>query len=927
MAQKYSDTLNLFDTAFPMRGNLAKREPAMLEAWARHKIYTRVRDLAAAQSRPKFILHDGPPYANGDLHIGHAVNKTLKDIIVRAKTLAGYDAPYLPGWDCHGLPIEHQVEKSGGDRGTPNIFRQRCRTFAETQIERQKRDFIRMGVMGEWDAPYKTMNPQTEAGIIRALGKIHARGLISHCLKPVFWCADCQSALAEAEVEYEEHESQAVDVAFAAADDEKVTRAFGAAAAAMPTFAVIWTTTVWTLPCNHAIVLHPDLDYALLEHGGRRFIVARLLADSALARWNMEDAKLVASVKGAALANLIFMHPFYQRPSPLIMGGHVTTDSGTGLVHTAPAHGEDDFKIGTAHGLPLESPVDGDGNFIASLPLFGGMNVWRAIPAITATMRQSGHLLAQKTYPHSYPKCWRHKSPILFRADWQWFVAMDTPVLNGKTLRQTALAAVDSTDFYPAWGKNRMRAMIDGRPDWCLSRQRYWNVPIPFFLHKETSALHPRTDEIIERAAQLVEQGGIEAWFAVTDKAVLGDEAAHYRRVRDTLDVWFDSGTTHQTVMRWNGDNTTRPDMYLEGSDQHRGWFQSSLLTGCAMLERAPYREILTHGFVVAGDGRKMSKSLGNVVSPQQVIDKYGADILRLWVGAADYAGEISVSEEIIKRVTEIYRRLRNTTRFLLANLSDFNAERHLLAADDMLEIDRLMLGRGEQLRRVIAAHYEKYEFHAVVQRLQHFCSLQLGSFYLDILKDRLYTCPQNSRARRSAQSALWPLSRLLFKTMAPVLCFTADEAWRTLNNDDQDSPLLHTWLTPLGTAADNAQLAKKWEAIGRWRELALKEIEKQRAAGVIRSSLEAELTLHGSDAELRPLQTLDDELRHVFIVSRAVTAAGGGENSVIVKKSAAAKCPRCWHHEAAIGEDPAQPELCGRCARALSGDCHRCFV
>ena len=926
MSKKHSATLNLLDCAFPMRGDLARREPAMLAAWETNDLYRRVRRLAAEQKRPKFVLHDGPPYANGDLHMGHAINKTLKDIIVRSKTMAGFDAPYLPGWDCHGLPIEHQVEKSGGDRSDPDSFRRQCRAFAQSQIEIQKEGFIRMGVIGEWDAPYKTMTPHTEAGIVRALGRLRALGLVSHRLKPVFWCADCQSALAEAEVEYEDQESPAADVAFAAADSQAAARAFGINDSSAPVFATIWTTTVWTLPGNRAIVVHPDMHYALLESDGRRYIVADSLRESAAARWKKNDAAVVGRAKGRDLAGLIFLHPLYGRESPLLSADYVTAEAGTGLVHTAPGHGEDDFKTGVAHKLPLESAVDGSGHFMESLPQFGGLNVWKAVPDIADALKKEGALLALENYRHSYPKCWRHKSPILFRADWQWFVDMDSKNEGGKSLRDTALAAIENTEFYPAWGRNRMRAMVAGRPDWCLSRQRFWNVPMPFFLHKKTGAMHPQADEIIEKAAQIIERGGVEAWFAADDKDIIAD-AADYRRAHDTLDVWFDSGVTHQAVMGWDGGDGGRPDMYLEGSDQHRGWFQSSLLTGCAMHGRAPFRQILTHGFVVGGDGRKMSKSEGNAVSPRDIIGRSGADILRLWAGGADYSGEIALSEEIIQRVIEMYRRLRNTVRFLLVNLSDFDSAADMLPPNSLLEIDRLMLHRGEAFRAAVAAAFERYEFHEAMRLQQRFCSLELGGFYLDILKDRLYTCPANSRARRAAQSALWHLARALIKAMSPVLCFTADEAWRTLTGDQKDNPMLHTWTEPLPQAKDGEALAAKWESIGRWRELALKEMESRRAAGVLHSSLEAELVFRAPAAELESLRSLGDELRHVFLSSRAKIEESESPPSVSAAKSADEKCPRCWHREADIGKDAAHPDVCVRCAAALKGECRREFV
>ena len=916
MNKKYTDTLNLFDSPFPMRGDLARREPAMLAQWERQNLYTRARQ-AHQQRDKKFVLHDGPPYANGDLHIGHAVNKTLKDIIVRSKTLAGYDAPYIPGWDCHGLPIEHQVEKSGGDRTNPTAFRRQCRAYAETQIANQKKGFIRMGVWGDWQNPYKTMDAATEAGIIRVLGKIYRRGLVSHRLKSVSWCADCQSALAEAEIEYEEQKSLAVDVAFAAADAAAVHRAFARDSNA-PVAAVIWTTTAWTLPANRAIAIHPELDYALLAaDDGRYFMVADSLRESSLARWKIK-AETVARVKGAALAGLLFRHPFYERNAALLLADHVTAEAGTGLVHTAPGHGEDDFLLGVKHHLPLESTVDGGGFFISSLPLFGGMKIWEAIPAIADVLAKSGHLLAREDFLHAYPKCWRHKSPVIFRAAWQWFVDMDRPFGDAaRTLRETARAAIAQTEFFPPWGQNRMDSMVAGRPDWCLSRQRFWNVPMPLFLHKESGEPHPQTAAIIEQAAALVEKGGIEAWFAVSPQDILGDEAASYDKVSDTLDVWFDSGATHWAVLAWQGDEKTRPDMYLEGSDQHRGWFQSSLMTACAMHGRAPYRQILTHGFVIAGDGRKMSKSLGNAISPSEVIEKYGADVLRLWVAASDYGGEIALSDEILKRVIEMYRRIRNTTRFLLVNISDFSPSTDTVPPDEMLEIDRYMLGRAEALRQFAAAHYEKYAFHEALRHLHHFCSLELGGFYLDILKDRLYTCPRESHARRSAQSALRSITELLIKIMAPILCFTADEAWRALVGDDTDSPLLHTWERPLPQPSAGQDLAQKWQAIEKWRALALREIEKERAAGKIRSSLEATLTFVGTEDALKPLKTLGDELRYVMIVSKTSLTAGE-TSAVIVKPSTAAKCARCWHHETSAANDS---ELCARCARALDGD------
>lgn len=928
-------TLNLLDTPFPMRGDLARREPEMLALWRRTRLYARVRE--AAKGRPRFVLHDGPPYANGGLHIGHAVNKILKDIVVRGKTLAGFDAPYLPGWDCHGLPIEHQVEKAGGDRKNPAAFRRQCRAFAESQIQLQREGFVRMGVMGEWDAPYKTMAPKTEAGIIRALAGIYERGLITRRQKPVLWCTNCASALAEAEVEYEERKSDAVDVFFAAEDGAKVAEVFGIGDIDNidNIGAAIWTTTAWTLPANRAICIHPQLDYALVESGGRRVIVAAELAAAAAKRWGGDDSQYreLGRAKGEQLQGLVFRHPFYDRASPLLCGEHVTAEVGTGLVHTAPAHGEDDFHVGRRHNLPVDAPVDGRGFFVSGLPLFGGDNIWKAVAKIINTLQERGALLAAKKYPHSYPLCWRHKSPVIFRTTYQWFVAMDKQRQgdgDNRTLRQIALSAIDDTAFFPPSGQNRLRMMIANRPDWCLSRQRFWNVPAAFFINKTTGDAHPRTAELMEQTAKMVEAGGIDAWYDASIHDFLdAAEAGEYEKGNDALDVWFDSGVSHRAVLGWDGDDDGRPDMYLEGSDQHRGWFHSSLLTGAALFGRAPYRQILTHGFVISGDGRKMSKSVGNIIAPDKMMNENGADILRLWVASSDYGGEIASSPTITKGVVEKYRRLRNSIRFLLANLSDFDARADALAPGEMLEIDRYALTMAEECRAKTAADYANYDFHSAVGGLQYFCSLTLGSFYLDILKDRLYTSPAQSRARRSAQSALYPVCEVLLKLMAPVLCFTADEAWRVLHNDETQSPMLHTFDSPLPLPPDADALAVKWRLITKTRERVLRELERAREGGVIRSPLEAEVVIHCDGEAFDALDSLGDELRYVFIVSKATLCRG--ENAVVVAARNAPKCSRCWHREeSAVEVKDAQatqkPEdkpalLCKRCALALGGD------
>ena len=921
----YKNTLNLTDTPFPMRGDLAKREPQWVKDWQEKKLYERIRQAAAG--RPKFTLHDGPPYANGDIHIGHAVNKILKDIIIRSKTLAGFDAPYVPGWDCHGLPIEHQIEKKHGKHIPGDQVRKLCRDFAAEQVERQKKDFIRLGVLGEWDNPYLTMAFKTEADQIRALGKILEKGYLYQGLKPVNWCLDCGSALAEAEVEYEDKTSPAIDVAFEVHPNhaDKVAHAFGLAHLRGPAFAVIWTTTPWTLPANEAVSAHPELDYDLIETEKGALILVRDLAEACLKRYGLEG-QVVGSAKGKALEHVLLKHPFQNRDVAIICGTHVTVEAGTGLVHTAPAHGAEDYQIGKVYGLPVNNPVGGDGKFLASTPALSvaplaGKTVWEANPLVLQELEAQGRLLKMEKIAHSYPHCWRHKTPIIFRATTQWFIGMDHKQdENAATLRWIAERAVDETEFFPAWGRARLEAMMKTRPDWCVSRQRNWGVPIPFFLHKETGALHPRTPELIEAVAKRVEQAGIEAWFSLDANELLGEDAAHYRKMTDTLDVWFDSGVTHMSVMR--GSHAAQcdfpADLYLEGSDQHRGWFQSSLLTGCAIDGRAPYKALLTHGFVVDGKGLKMSKSKGNVVAPQKVSDTLGADILRLWAAATDYSGELSISDEILKRVVESYRRMRNTLRFLLANTSDFDPAQNMLPVEEWLEIDRYALALTRQLQAQCEADFGKYEFHRVVQSLQTFCSEDLGGFYLDILKDRLYTSATNAKARRAAQSVLWHITDTFIKLIAPVLSFTAEEAWRTLHGDD-DSIMLHTWQA-LPAPANEAALLDKWTKIRAVRAEVTKALEELRVDGKIGSSLQAEVTLHADGEKYDLLSSLGDDLRFVLIASQA-RVVKSAEEKIECAPLTHAKCERCWHVREDVGTDAAHPELCGRCVSNLHGE------
>ena len=922
----YKDTLNLPDTAFPMRGDLPKREPQWVAQWQQKKLYHRIREISAG--RPRFVLHDGPPYANGDIHIGHAVNKVLKDIIVRSKTLSGFDAPYVPGWDCHGLPIEHQIEKLHGKNIPADKVRELSRAYAAEQVERQKKDFIRLGVLGDWGNPYLTMNFKAEAGEIRALGKILEQGYLYQGLKPVNWCLDCGSALAEAEVEYEDKNSPAIDVAFEVHENHaaKLAAAFGLTHLRGPAFAVIWTTTPWTLPANEAVSVHPELTYDLIETEKGALILVRDLAESALNRYELEGITL-GSCTGEKLDQILLKHPFQNRDVAIICGTHVTTEAGTGLVHTAPAHGVDDYNIGKKYGLPVNNPVANDGRFISTTPALSvgelaGKTVWEANPLVLQELEFRGRLLKNEKIKHSYPHCWRHKTPIIFRATTQWFIGMDNKTTeDASTLRWIAERAVDETQFYPAWGRARLEGMMKTRPDWCVSRQRNWGVPIPFFLHKETGKPHPRTAELIELVAQRVEKAGIEAWFSLDAAELLGAEADQYVKMKDTLDVWFDSGTTHWHVMRGShaAEHTYPADLYLEGSDQHRGWFQSSLLSGCAIDGRAPYKALLTHGFVVDGKGHKMSKSKGNVIAPQQVSDKMGADILRLWTASTDYSGELTISDEILKRVVEGYRRIRNTLRFLLANISDFDAATDMLPLDQWLEIDRYALALTRDLQESCRGDYDRYEFHRVVQALQTFCSEDLGGFYLDILKDRLYTTAPKSVARRSAQSALWQITQAFVRLLAPITAFTAEEVWLVLTGKADDSVMFQQW-HELPVQAGEGELLAKWALIRSVRADVTKALEAQREAGKIGSALQAAVEIHCSGEKYDALATLGEDLKFVLICSSTVAIRDDNEQ-VIATPLEHAKCERCWHVREDVGTHTEHPGLCGRCISNLYGE------
>ncbi|MDX4953281.1 isoleucine--tRNA ligase [Delftia acidovorans] len=930
----YRATLNMPDTPFPMRGDLPKREPGWVQEWEDKGLYKKLRD--ARHGAPKFILHDGPPYANGKIHIGHAVNKALKDMIVKSRQLEGFDALYVPGWDCHGLPIENAIEKLHGRNLPRDEMQAKSRAFATEQIAQQMVDFKRLGVLGDWDHPYKTMNYANEAAELRALKRVMERGFVYRGLKPVYWCFDCGSSLAEFEIEYADKQSQTLDVMFPTAEPDRLAAAFGLPSLAKPAFIVIWTTTAWTIPANQALNVNPELEYSLVDTERGLLIVASALVEKCLARWKLEG-QVVATAVGRKLDHLQFKHPLadmdkgFDRVSPVFLADYATADDGTGIVHSAPAYGVDDFNSCMNNGMTREdilSPVQGNGVYAPELPLFGGQHIWKATPAIIDALKLAGRLMDTKTITHSYPHCWRHKTPVIYRAAAQWFIRMDEGEgvftkpgdKPAQTLRQIALEAIEHTQFYPENGKTRLRDMIAGRPDWCISRQRSWGVPLPFFLHKDSGELHPRTMEIIDQAAAMVEQGGIEAWSRVTAEDILGaEEAVHYTKSTDILEVWFDSGSTFWHVMRgthadMHHDQGPEADLYLEGHDQHRGWFHSSLLLASAIFGRAPYRGLLTHGFTVDGQGKKMSKSLGNTVAPQDVSNKMGAEIIRLWVASTDYSGDLGIDDKILARVVDAYRRIRNTLRFLLANVSDFDAAQDSVPTEELLEIDRWALARAAQFQAELLAHYKVYEFHPVVAKLQLFCSEDLGGFYLDVLKDRLYTSAPKSLARRSAQTALHQITHAMLRWMAPFLSFTAEEAWKVFG--DSESIFLETY-TDL-PAGDEALLAK-WARLREIRDVVNKDIEAVRTEGRVGSSLQAEVSVSAQPEDLALLQSLGDDLKFVFITSAAEALAGEALQAAVTPSSHA-KCDRCWHYRADVGINPEHPSLCGRCDSNLHG-------
>jgi isoleucyl-tRNA synthetase len=949
--------INMMDTPFPMRGDLPKREPGWVNDWNDGGLYKKLR--AARQGAPLFVLHDGPPYANGKLHIGHALNKVLKDMIVKSKQLAGFDAQYIPGWDCHGLPIENAIEKLHGRNLSRDDMQAKSRAFATEQINQQREDFKRLGVLGDWERPYRTMDFANEAGEIRAFKRVIERGFVYRGLKPVYWCFDCGSSLAEFEIEYADKKSDTLDVAFEADNNAALAAAFGLTKlpgeGSKKAFAVIWTTTAWTIPANQALNAHPELEYALVDTPRGVLLLAASLVEKCLERYKLEGT-VIATALGEKLRGLVFRHPLhdtvtaeeggpysYRRTSPLYLAEYVTATDGTGIVHSSPAYGVDDFNSCVANGLKYDdilNPVQGNGVYAPELPFFGGQHIWKACARVIEVLGQSDRLMATVEITHSYPHCWRHKTPVIYRAAAQWFVRMDegegvfTSDKAPKTLRQLALDAIEHTQFYPENGKTRLRDMIANRPDWCISRQRSWGVPVPFFLHKDSGELHPRTMAILDQAADIVEKGGIEAWSRVTVEEILGAaDAPSYTKSTDILEVWFDSGSTFQHVLRGShkdaynfGVNHRAPfhasphnevpeaDLYLEGHDQHRGWFHSSLLLGCALYDRAPYKGLLTHGFATDGQGRKMSKSLGNTVDPQTITSKMGAEIVRLWVASTDYSGDLNIDEKILARVVDSYRRVRNTLRFLMANVSDFDPATDTVPDDQLLEIDRFALARAAQLQADIRAHFDMYEFHPVVSKLQIYCSEDLGAFYLDVLKDRLYTTAPKSLARRSAQTALYHITHGMLRWMAPFLSFTAEEAWATFGTSE--SIFMETF-SDFG--ASDAELLAKWGSIREIRDLVNKDIENLRTAGQVGASLQAEITLTAPPADHALLASLGTDIKFVFITSK-VTLQTGDTLAVQVTASQAIKCERCWHYADDVGSDAAHPTICGRCVSNLHG-------
>lgn len=916
MATNYRDTLNLPETELSMKAGLPRKEPEILSFWNDIDLYNKIRKLNDGNER--FILHDGPPYANGPIHLGHSVNKILKDITIKSKTLSGYDAPYVPGWDCHGLPIELNVEKKHGRRSEvvsdKKLFQEACKEYALTQIDKQKEDFIRLGVFGEWENPYKSLDSTFEADVVRALGKIFEKGHIHKGEKPVNWCQDCGSALAEAEVEYMDKVSKSIDVSFKVSDKyvSKVNEVFNQINIDNISF-VIWTTTPWTIPSNVAVCINPDLKYALVKKDHAFIIIAEEMVDSCGLRWK-SDMEIISVVKGSSFGNIELQHPFINRKSILLEGDHVTTEAGTGCVHTAPAHGLDDFNICKKNNIEVYKALNARALFTSDFDFIEGLPPLKADEKIIQKLSDVHALVSVENYDHSYPHCWRHKTPLIFTATAQWFISM-----NKANLLSDAKEVVDSVNWEPSWGLQRINSMLNDRPDWCISRQRNWGVPITLVINKETGEIHPDQDKLFIKFADLIEKEGISAWSSL-DLSEYIDDYDQYIKVTDSLDVWFDSGVTHFAVTDDRFGKDTVADLYLEGSDQHRGWFQSSLLTSMAMNNRAPYKSVLTHGFVVDENGRKQSKSLGNVVSPQKVWDSLGADILRLWVASTDFRSEMVASDEILKRVSDQYRRIRNTLRFVLGNLHDFS-NKDSIEMKDQVELDKWIINASKELEENVLKDYENYSYHTAVQKIHNFCVNELGGIYLDIVKDRLYTTGKNSNARRSCQTSLDYICNILVRLIAPILSFTAEEIWQTHPSlKDQSESIFLDRYGYKDISIEGSITSEDWSRIFEIKDLVNQSIEKMRSENSIKGSLDSIVNLNLKEDDYNLLNKIGDELHFIFISSDAKIKKADNF-SIDISVSEDPKCSRCWHRCSSVGTIEGHEEACSRCVENIEND------
>ena len=923
MTINYRDTLNLPQTELSMKAGLPKKEPEILDFWNDIGLYEKIRQQNL--NNKKFILHDGPPYANGAIHLGHSVNKILKDITIKSKTLQGLDAPYVPGWDCHGLPIELNVEKKHGKRSelvqNKKMFQEACKEYALTQIESQKKDFIRLGVLGEWDNPYKSLDSSFEANAVRALGKIYEAGHIEKGEKPVHWCQDCGSALAEAEVEYQDKTSKSIDVAFKANEQslKKLNEVFATNIVDGISF-VIWTTTPWTIPSNVAVCINPELDYALIKLDGEHLVIAEAMIELCMERWGT-TSELVSKTLGKNLVDISLIHPFIERNSELLHGDHVTTEAGTGCVHTAPAHGLDDYFICKKHGIETFKALNSKGFFKEEFEFIAGLPASKADPLVIEKLNEVKALVNCDDFHHSYPHCWRHKSPLIFTSTAQWFISM-----NKSGLLNEALQSISGVSWEPSWGEQRIEGMLTDRPDWCISRQRNWGVPITLVVHKESGAIHPNQSELFKQFANLIEENGISSWESL-DLNEFIDDGDSYIKITDSLDVWFDSGVTHFAVSEQRFEEGIVADLYLEGSDQHRGWFQSSLLTSIAMNGRAPYKAVLTHGFVVDENGRKQSKSLGNVVSPQKVWDSLGADILRLWVASADFRSEMVASDEILKRVSDQYRRIRNTFRFILGNLNDFDESKKIVF-EDQIELDKWIVLETSKLQEDVLKLYESYSYHNVVQKIHNFCVNELGGIYLDIVKDRLYTCKDSSHARQSCQTSLNYVLNTMVRLTAPILSFTSEEIWQTHSSlKGQNESIFLSKYFESKQEGECVISSSDWARIFEIKDIVNQSIERLRNENKLKGSLDSNVIISANEEDKSILDKLGSELHFVFISSQA-SVIDGDTLSIQIDQMSDEKCTRCWHRDSTVGESKDHPEICSRCEENIdqSGE-SRSFV